>query len=260
MGFTMRLAVFADIHGNLTAFEAMLADMKGQGEFDQIWCLGDIAALGGQPRECIQKLGELRASYGKERFKVIGGNTDRYLVTGERFPFSPPAAEADFDAYRGNIISMSAIYEWNMSFLDWDGFVLLKEILGRELHQQVEGYGQVVGFHAIPGDDESMSLRPDSADEEAQDALLDRAGRLALCGHTHLAMQRQVGMWRVVNPGSVGLSFSKPGFAEWACLEWRDAALEVDLRAVAYDAAAALRQWETQGYPQMAWIRARLLN
>ena len=254
----MRFAVFADIHGNLPAFEAALKDMEQQGEFDQIWCLGDIAALGGQPHECIQKLAELRGSYGKEKVKVIGGNTDRYLVTGERFPFSPPTAAADFDAYRGNIISMSAIYEWNMGFLTWDDFAWLQKILGLELHQQVKGYGQVIGFHAIPGDDESMSLRPDSADEEALDALLDRAGRLALCGHTHLAMQRRLGAWRVVNPGSVGLSFSNPGQAEWACIDWHDAALEVDLRSVAYDVDATLRQWEALAYPKLDWIRKRL--
>ena len=76
------------------------------------------------------------------------------------------------------------------------------------------------------------SLRPDSPDEEAADALLDRGGRLALCGHTHLAMDRQVDAWRVINPGSVGLSVGNPGLAEWALLEWRDGALTVDLRRV----------------------------
>ena len=254
----MRFAVFADIHGNLPAFEAMLADMRRQGEFDQIWCLGDIAALGGQPQACIQKLAELRQSYGKEKVKIIGGNTDRYLVTGERFPFSPPAEAADFDAYRSSIVSMSTIYEWNMSRLTWDNFALLKAILGQELRQQVEGYGHVIGFHAIPGDDESMSLHPDSPDEEAHDALLDRAGRLALCGHTHLAMQRRLGSWQVVNPGSVGLSSSKPGLAEWICLEWRDDQLEIDWRAAPYDVKTALRQWEALDYPQLDWIRQRL--
>ena len=254
----MRFAVFADIHGNLPAFDAMLADMTRPGEFDQIWCLGDIAALGGQPHECIQKLMELRDSYGQEKVKIIGGNTDRYLVTGERFPFSPPQDAADYPAYRDNIISMSAIYAWNMSLLTWDDFAVLKQSLGRELHQQVESYGRVIGFHAIPGDDESMALRPDSADEEASDALLDRAGRLALCGHTHLAMRRRLGAWQVVNPGSVGLSSSKPGWAEWACLTWRGGELEVDMRAVPYDVDETLRQWKARDYPQLDWIGARL--
>ena len=123
-----------------------------------------------------------------------------------------------------------------------------------------DGFGRVIGFHAIPGDDEAGALRPDSADEEAADALLDRGGRLALCGHTHLAMDRIVDGWRVINPGSVGLSFGNPGVAEWALLEWRDGALRVDLRRVPYDVAAALRAWEQAGYPALDWIRPKLMS
>ncbi|MCY3781907.1 MAG: metallophosphoesterase family protein [Chloroflexi bacterium] len=254
----MRLAVFGDIHGNLTALDAALDDMKRAGAVDLLWCLGDLAALGGGARECIRRLSALREELGKDKFKVIGGNTDRYLVTGERFPMSPPQEEAEYAAYRDNILSMSAIYEWNMAQLAWDDFQLLNTILGRELRQRVEGYGMVIGVHAIPGDDEGMSLRPDSSEEEAADALLDRQGRLALCGHTHLAMDREVGGWRVINPGSVGLSFSNPGLAEWALLEWKDGALEVQLRTVPYDVEAALRQWEASGYPRIDWIRGRI--
>jgi len=254
----MRLAVFADIHGNLPAFDAMLADMESSGDYDQIWCLGDVAALGGQPHECIQKLMTLRDQYGKDKFKIIGGNTDRYLVTGERFPMSPPKEEADFESYRNNIISMGAVYDWNLAQLTWDDFEFLKKILRGEIRQKVDGYGMVYGFHAIPGNDESMSLRPDTDDEEANDALLDRAGRLAICGHTHLAMERQVGSWKVVNPGSVGVSFANPGYAEWASFSWANGEVAVDLRSAEYDTDATLTQWEADGYPSIDWVRRRL--
>lgn len=254
----MRLAVFADIHGNMPAMQAMLDDLNNSGEFDQIWCLGDIAALGGQAHDCIQQVLALQEQYGKEKFKVIGGNTDRYLVTGERFPMSPPKEEDDFVAYRQNVVSMGAIYNWNMQELTWQDFEFLKSILRRELRHKVKDFGMIYGFHAIPGNDESMSLRPDTDDEEANDALLDRAGRLAICGHTHLAMNRQVGAWQVVNTGSVGMSFANPGYAEWACLNWVDNEVAVDLRSVPYDVDATLAQWESAGYPEMDWARNRL--
>jgi len=256
----MRLAVFSDIHGNLTAFEAMLNDMQNSGDFDQIWCLGDIAALGGQPHECIQKIKDLREHYGKDTFKVIGGNTDRYLVTGERFPMKPVIEEADFDAFRDNVNSMGAIYNWNLEQLTWEDYEILSKILHRELRHDVKGYGQVIGFHGIPGNDESMALRPDTDDEEANDALLDRAGRLALCGHTHLAMNRSVGSWLVVNPGSVGMSYANAGYAEWAVLNWLDNEVAVDLRSVPYDAKATLNQWEINGYPDIDWAHRRLTD
>ena len=256
----MRLAIFADIHGNLPALQAVLADMKRCGDFDMIWCLGDLAALGGQPHECIDLLLTLRERHGEEKFKIIGGNTDRYLVTGARISFSPPKDEADYAAYRDNILRMSAINAWNMERLSWPDFALLSDILGRELRLNIEDYGTVIGFHAIPGNDEASSLRPDSPEEEAADALLDRGGRLALCGHTHLAMDRQVDAWRVINPGSVGLSVGNPGLAEWALLEWRDGALTVDLRRLSYDVAATLRTWAALGYPRIEWIGPRLGN
>ena len=254
----MRLALISDIHGNLPALQAVLADMKRSGEFDLIWCLGDLAALGGNPHECVQALLSLREQHGEDQVKIIGGNTDRYLATGARIAFPPPQEENDFAAYRDNILSMSAIYQWNMERLSWADFSLLRDILGRELKLDVEGYGRVIGFHAIPGDDESVALRPDSAAEEAADALLDRGGRLALCGHTHLALDRLVGGWRIINPGSVGLSFGNPGVAEWAILEWTDGALNVDMRRVSYDVAGTLREWECLGFPEIDWIRPKL--
>jgi len=254
----MRLAVFADIHGNLPALNAVLADMEAAGDFDLVWCLGDLAALGGQPQECLQALLHLREAQGDDKFKIIGGNTDRYLVTGERMPAKAAANPDDFAALRDGSRRMNAVFAWNLQQLDWTDYDLLRQIVGRELRQDVPGYGTVIGFHAVPGDDEALSLLPGSADEEAADSLLDREGRLALCGHTHLAMDRAVGTWRVINPGSVGLSAGRPGLSEWALLEWQDGALTVDLRRVPYDMSAALNAWQALGYPEIEWMRQRL--
>lgn len=254
----MRLAIISDIHGNLTALETVLADLDTCGDFDQIWCLGDLAALGGQPHECVRTLLDLRDRHGQDKFKIIGGNSDRYLATGARMASAPPNDEPDFAVWRDGILKTNAVLAWNLSRLSWDDFELLRDSLGRELRLNVEGFGQVIGFHAIPGDDESPALRPDSPDEEANDALLDREGVLALCGHTHLAMDRQLGRWRVINPGSVGMSAGNPGVAEWAILEWRDGALSLDLRRLPYDVEAALRAWDALGYPELEWVRPRL--
>ncbi|HIP95830.1 MAG TPA: metallophosphoesterase [Anaerolineae bacterium] len=49
----MRCLVISDIHANLAAFEAVLADA---GEFDVIWCLGDMVGYGPDPNECIERL------------------------------------------------------------------------------------------------------------------------------------------------------------------------------------------------------------
>ena len=52
----MRYAIIADIHANLTAFEAVLDDIERRGGVDELWCLGDIVGYGPDPHECIERL------------------------------------------------------------------------------------------------------------------------------------------------------------------------------------------------------------
>jgi predicted phosphodiesterase len=51
----LRYLILSDIHANLAAFETVLADA---GQFDRIWCLGDVIGYGPQPNECIERLKE----------------------------------------------------------------------------------------------------------------------------------------------------------------------------------------------------------
>ena len=52
----MHILILSDIHANLTAFEAVLTDA---GEFDAVWCLGDLVGYGPDPNECINRIQEL---------------------------------------------------------------------------------------------------------------------------------------------------------------------------------------------------------
>ena len=52
----MRVLIVSDIHGNLPAFEAVLADAEQRGGFETIWCLGDTVGYGAQPNECLDRL------------------------------------------------------------------------------------------------------------------------------------------------------------------------------------------------------------
>ncbi len=249
----MRLAVISDLHGNLVALETMLTDLDTAGGADTVWCLGDIAAFGPHPTECIRRLRDLREQYGKNNFKIIGGNTDRYLVTGERYPM-PPSKDAD--ALKKLVKSrkvINTILDWNAEQLDFEDYEFLAKILRKELSLKVDGYGWVIGYHAIPGDDEPM-LREDTPEEEARDALLDREGRLAIGGHTHIQMDRDLGNWRILNPGSVGSSIPAPGNAQWALLHFADGDVKVDFRSVPFDVSVAIADLDAVGYPVSEFI------
>src|SRR5688572_30616575 len=113
----MRLAVFSDIHGNLVALEAVLADFASVGDVDLIWCLGDLAMAGPRAAECVQRVRDLREQHGKEKFHVIGGNTDRYLVTGERFPLASVDKEEDLPKRAAAVAIRDRVINWNLSTL-----------------------------------------------------------------------------------------------------------------------------------------------
>ena len=68
----MHMALIADIHGNLLAFETLLHELA-QESIDQIMCLGVVAALGPQPHEVIDRLRQLDCP-------VVLWNTDAWLL------------------------------------------------------------------------------------------------------------------------------------------------------------------------------------
>jgi Icc-related predicted phosphoesterase len=68
----MRIAVLSDIHGNLLALDACLADLESQGSADAIVVAGDLCLGGPKPKKVLQRLEEIGAA-------CVRGNTDRYL-------------------------------------------------------------------------------------------------------------------------------------------------------------------------------------
>lgn len=258
----MRLAVLSDIHGNLAAFEAALADLEAQGGADRTWFLGDFAAFGPRPAECVQRVKALIDSVKddeqkKGTIRAIHGNTDRYLIYGLRSK-SPAAKDAEsLDKLRTNIHNMNRRLEWCLSQLSFAEYEFLAQ-LGDETDVCVDGYGCVIGYHGTPGDDESTALSPETSEEEALDALLDREGRLGIGGHIHRQMDRQIGRWRVVNVGSVGFPFDAHGVAQYGLFTFADGAVGVDLRAVPYDIEAAIADSRAQGNPATDFMSAIL--
>lgn len=258
----MRLAVFSDIHGNITAFDAVLADLEAQGSVDHIWFLGDLVAVGPRPVECIQRLKTfVEAREGDETLKgtfhAISGNNDRYLVRNARHDQSPPEDEEKFLAMRKDIISIEEAHIWTLSRLSFEDYTYLAK-LGWETALQVPNYGRVIGYHGVPGNDEGY-LRPDTEEEEACDMLLDREGRLGIGGHIHVQMDRTLRTgWRVINVGSVGMSAEMPGKAQYGIFTFTGDHVEVDLRAVPYDIESVIQDYDQVGFPKPEWAEKSL--
>lgn len=249
----MRLAVLSDIHGNLAALEAVLADLEAAGGADLTWILGDLVAFGPEPRGCLAAIRALP----EETTRVIQGNTDRYVTTWARPHAERPTAE-NWQDYITMMVERDANFAWTSRQLSGEEAEYLLK-LGTDLTEKVDGYGQIVGFHAGPGDDE-MVLLPYTHDDVILDALLDREGRLAFGGHTHKPMDRDMETWRFVNPGSVGLPFDGDERASYALVTIEGDTVTVDIRRVAYDVNATVAALEAGDNPSSGWAIERLKN
>ncbi len=258
----MRLAVLSDIHGNVTALDAALADLAALGGADQTWFLGDLAAFGPRPAESVQRVKALVDAVKddedkKHTIRVIHGNTDRYLVYGLRPKFPAAKTAEEFDQLRTDLRDFSDRIHWCLDQIGFDEYDFLHKLHG-ECDLRAEGYGYVIGYHAVPGDDEAFGLMPDSSDEAAADALLDREGRMGIGGHIHVQMDREVRGWRVINVGSVGVSFDMPGKAQYVVFSFEGDHVQVDLRAVPYDIEAVIADSRERGNPATDWLAGKL--
>jgi predicted phosphodiesterase len=238
-----RFAVLSDIHGNLLALEAVLADVQAQGTPDAYWVLGDLAVFFPWPVETLARLRAL------PDVAFLQGNTDRYLVTGRR-PVLFVHTPADW-ADTTRLAERDANFRWTVERLSWADYEFLRDLPTR-LELDVPGYGRLVAVHAVPGNDET-SLVPNTPDDQVRPHLAGLDARLLLCGHTHRPMDRVVDSVRLVNDGSVGLPLDGDPRPAYALLDFEGDRCTVTIRRVAYDLEAVVAELERVVHPARAW-------
>jgi predicted phosphodiesterase len=228
----MRVAVLADIHGNLPALEAVLAEVDGVA-VDRVVLLGDIAG-GPMPAETL----DLLASLG-ERAVWVHGNGERELVAGFDGEVLPAGPAADTVA--------ACVPLLDRRHRDLMAGLPLTVTL------DIDGLGPVLFCHATPRRDDEMIL-VDSPMPRWERVLDGVEEATVVLGHTHMPFDRLVNGRRAVNPGSVGMAYGPAG-ACWAVL-----GPGVDLRRTAYDVGAAARRIAAGGCPGGAqWAQEYVL-
>jgi predicted phosphodiesterase len=201
-------ALLYDIHGNLPALEAVLADA---GAVDEFLLGGDYATGGAWPRETVERLKEL------DNATWIRGNADRWL-----------AERDDAPEPMDGIAARTA------------------EILGDELVAELVGLPEVTEAggtlycHASPGSDmQSFGKEPGPLDSELLDGV--SVARVVF-GHTHVQFRREgPNGIELLNPGSVGMPWDGDHRAAYAVIDGD----RVDCRRVEYDweaSVAAVRE------------------
>jgi putative phosphoesterase len=176
------VAVLCDIHGNLAALDAVLAEVPADAT---IVVGGDIAAGGQQPRETVERLQALG-----DRVRWVRGNVDRALRPGE-------------DAF-----ALPEAVEFTRAQLTAEQVALLVDL---PTYVQL---GRTIYCHASPRNDMDIFTERTPAEQIAF-LFADLDADTVVCGHTHLQFDRTIGGTRVVNAGSVGSSADAEPGACW---------------------------------------------
>jgi putative phosphoesterase len=230
----MRIAALYDIHGNLPALQAVLAEVQSE-RVDRIVIGGDVIP-GPMPRECLDLVLTLDAPT-----RFIIGNGDRESVAANRGTMSSMIPPFFRDAMEWNGKQLSGDDEKTI-----DAWPLVERM-------QVDGIGDVVFCHATPRND--TEIFTSATDTKKLAPIFDPLdAALVVCGHTHMQFDRQVGRTRVVNAGSVGMPFQAPG-AYWLLL-----GPGVELRRTEFDFQKASDLVRATKYPLADDFAAKILS
>jgi predicted phosphodiesterase len=227
----MRTAIVADIHGNLTALEAVLADLRLSSP-DVILHGGDLAANGPRPAEvvdCIRDLGWLG----------VRGNTDEMLWMPEnlaRLSTEFPKLQKILAAFREMIPTTC---EW----LGEDRLRWLQTLPYLQLQ------GPIAVVHASPNDLWRAPLA-DASEAELHNVYSELGVPIVIYGHIHRPYVRKFGGMTIANSGSVSLSYDGDPRASYLLLDGTD----VTIRRVEYDLDHEAEALLHSGLPHATWL------
>jgi predicted phosphodiesterase len=226
----VRIAALYDIHGNLPALNAVLADVARK-RADRIVIGGDVVP-GPMPRETLERLRSLELPVDF----IIGNGELAVLAEADGKDSGVPGR------YREGI-------RWNAAQLQSGDRALLAE-WPVTLRIPIDGLGTVLFCHATPNNPHDLFTRI-TPEESALSLIGDLDVDVMVCGHTHMQFDRCIGRVRVVNAGSVGMPFGQAG-AYWALL-----APEVELHRTLYDLEEAASEIRLTRYPEAETFAAQ---
>ena len=216
----MRIGVLCDIHGNLPAVEAVVAEL----DVDLVVLGGDIAS-GPFPTETLSLLRSLSVPV-----KYVRGNADR-------------------------VLDLEGIPEPNRSSRLWVAERLGEENLRFLRELPIDLVVEGIHFcHGAPGSDTAPMTRYTS-DERLRELLEGVQERVVVCGHTHVQFDRRVDGVRVLNAGSVGAPWEVEPGAYWLHLDPQPV-----FQRTEYDLEEAAHRIKASGYPNLRHVENMMVS
>lgn len=235
-GAEMRIAVVSDIHGNRTAFEAVLTDLRRTSP-DLILHGGDLADSGSSPAEIVDAIRDLG-------WGGVVGNTDEML-------FLPESLQEQATRMPGLHALLPVIEEMAAATREALGEARIAWLRGLP---RVQVHGPMSLVHASP---ESLwhAPMPEASDEELQSVYAQPGRLVAVYAHLHRPFLRSVSGTLVANTGSVGLPYDGDRRASYLLLTGN----VPEIRRVEYDVVKECMALSSCGLPHAMWV-ARLLE
>jgi predicted phosphodiesterase len=232
-----RIAILSDIHGNVPALQAVLADLRDQ-EPDEVLVGGDLVGRGPEGDAVVR---EVMTS----GWSTIRGNHEDYLLNFARRTVDPAWMHAEEWA-----ASRWMAAELSPDALRWIGQLPYhaRPTLTSDLHL----------VHGSPRGT-TDGLGPWTPDEVLDAHLEPLKVPYLVCGHTHRSMTRTVPSGTVVNSGSVGLPFNGDPRAQYVVFTSHRGVWQVEHRALSYDIGETLQRYARTGFQQHGGATAELL-
>ncbi len=236
----MKIAVISDIHGNLDALEAVMADIEQEG-CEKIFVLGDYAMAGPEPAATLDWFFQKQFD---SRFKMIQGNTDLMIAdfNNELFEFIKSKAPIMAEALKNDTEILNSVHK---DFL---------KNLPIQLQIEEEGV-KILLVHGSPRKN-NEDILPDTSMSEVEAMLENVDADVVLCGHTHLPCGFQTSKKKtVVNVGSIGRPFTAEPKSCYLKLTISNGKCLFEHKFVAYNkefASEKLRKREFSGSDKLA--------
>ncbi len=228
-----RLAIISDIHGNLPALEAVLADIQAQG-LEEVYHLGDLVGYNPFPNETVALVAD-------QGIPGITGNYDQAVLALVPDPIG--------ELLNAKITPMGKeIYAWTVRAVT----AQTREFLLRQPRERslAKGKWRLRLTHGSPRHIRDY-VRPSWPEAMVADLLGEIDEDILLTGHTHIPVIRPVnGKW-LLNPGSVGFPKDGNPLASYLILELADD-VRATIRRVPYDIERTIAAIRAQGLPAKA--------
>lgn len=228
----MRIAVLGDIHGNLTALEAVLADCraKGAGKF---LILGDLVMKGPHPTEVLDVIRQLPGL-------VIQGNTDQLFCRT-----LPP----EYRARTENEQQLTDILKWGQGQVAEEQIQYLAGLPPAAV-EEADG-SKLLLVHGSPRSNRE-GLFPETAPCDLAEMLTGMEEKVILAAHTHIPMVREFAGYLIINAGSVGFPLDGDPRACYCLLETGPTGVTPAIIRVAYNIDETVKDAENRGFPHVS--------